>query len=141
ESALADYTEACRLDPENAQAHQFAGVAYAKVGKVPQALASLTEGLRLAPSNARLRAHRAVVYQTAGEPDRALDDFAGAVRLEPRYAAAYAYQRGLHQASRGDHLLAVADYTVALQLDPSNPAVEEAREQALRAYQVRPRPA
>ena len=50
DKAVADYTEAIRLDPKYRQAYTNRGVAYAKSGDDPKAIADFTEAIALSPN-------------------------------------------------------------------------------------------
>jgi len=137
-AALADLSETLRLDPNNARAYYLRGSAHAKQGDSSRALADLTEALRLEPDHARAWAHRSAAFRLAGHHDRALSDMAHAVRLDPGFAVAYCNQRGAVHYGRRHFEQAVADFTIALLLDPDNLAVHEARDHALRKLRLRP---
>jgi Flp pilus assembly protein TadD len=51
----ADFTEALRLDPDDAMTYFIRGVVYAGKGDLDQARADFTESLRLAPNNVYVR--------------------------------------------------------------------------------------
>ena len=52
EKAIADYTEAIRLDPKDAKAYYNRGVAYGEKGERDKAIADFTEAIRLNPKMA-----------------------------------------------------------------------------------------
>jgi regulator of sirC expression with transglutaminase-like and TPR domain len=81
--AIADFTEAIRLDPTNAAAHGNRGNAYLAAGQNSRAVADYTEAIRLDPANpgryvARARANQALDW------DRAVADFEEAIRRDPK---------------------------------------------------------
>ena len=53
DKALADLTEAIRLDPKLAQAYLCRGEAYSEKGEHGKAIADITEAIRLEPKNAK----------------------------------------------------------------------------------------
>ncbi len=138
--ALADFEEARRLEPHNPRAHELTGLLEVRLGKPQQALASLTRSLRLDPDCARAYANRAVIYQSLKRHEEALDDLAHATRLSPRYASAYCLSRGQAHAAGGNHVHALADFAVVLQLEADNVAAREAYERALEAFRSQPQP-
>ncbi len=52
DKAVADYTEAIRLDPENAVAYRTRGVAYDNLEEYDRALADLTQAIQLDSNDA-----------------------------------------------------------------------------------------
>src|SRR4029077_14037182 len=55
--AIADYTEAIRLDPKNVNAYGHRGVTYRDKGDLDLAIADFTEVIRLVPKGAHGYAH------------------------------------------------------------------------------------
>ena len=72
DSALADYTEAIRLDPDFAQAYYERGIVHFERGNTDEALADYTEAIRLNPGFANAYFNRTYVRA-------ARHDFRGAV--------------------------------------------------------------
>ena len=52
DKAIADYSEAVRIDPNNAKAYYDRGLAYRSNGKRDKAIADFSEAIRLDPNNA-----------------------------------------------------------------------------------------
>jgi tetratricopeptide (TPR) repeat protein len=77
ERAIADLTEAIRLDPSLAGAHMNRGNAYAANNDPGRALRDLCQAIRLDPNDAAVYESRARVYS-------ALNDWANALRDEER---------------------------------------------------------
>ena len=116
--ALADYSEAIRLVPTNAQAFFGRGVAYAKKGDLDGAITNYTEVIRLEPRNALALANRGNDYFKKRDFDRAVADFNEANQLEPnKFAWAYC-NRGLAKLKKNDSS-GNADIEKARALDPS----------------------
>jgi tetratricopeptide (TPR) repeat protein len=88
--ALADFSEAIRLDPSRGGADDVGGIYN----------------------------NRANVYISKGDYDRAIADCNDSVRINPRYALAY-NTRGNAYAKKGDYERAIADYNEAIRLGPS----------------------
>ena len=139
--AVDDLTRALAIDPHHVHAFFLRGVANAKTGRVSQALADLNTVIRMDPKHSRAFAQRAMVLRDAQQHAHAVNDMAHAARLNSRYAAAYCEQLAIFHGANGEHERAVADYSVALLLDPKNRAFREAKEQAWRAFQDRLRTA
>src|SRR5262249_16606501 len=132
--------EALRLSPNAAQAYYLRGVAHWKLSAPSQAVADLTEAIRLDPEHARAYAQRAAIRRATRRHELALEDLAHAVRLDTQSAGGYVSRRAVTRARGGQFAWAVADYPIALLLDPENAAARSARERAWKAYLTRPRP-
>src|SRR6516164_8432899 len=97
--AIADLSEAIRLDPKYAEAYYLRGVSYRNKGDLARAISDYSETIRLAPKVAaahpetiiRRLAHynRGSAYGNKGDFDRAIADFSEAIRLNPKSPEAY----------------------------------------------------
>ena len=94
DKALADYSEAIRLNPKLAEAYDNRGNVYQNKGAHDKALQ---------------RPH-----------DKALADYDEAIRLNPAFTMAY-NDRGYSHNAKGDHDQALADYAEAIRLKPNSP--------------------
>jgi tetratricopeptide (TPR) repeat protein len=117
DDAIADFTEAVRLDPNCAPAYIGRGRAWARRHYRDRELADYSEALRIEPNNASYRVARGDSWSAQGRHDSAMEDYNEALRLAPNNPA--------YWVSRGNewrrHLKlddAIADYTRATQLDP-----------------------
>jgi tetratricopeptide (TPR) repeat protein len=137
--AIEDFSRTLRAEPLNAHAFYMRGVAYLKHDDPRQAVVDLTEAIRLDPNHARAYAQRAAIRQATGLHELALSDLAHAARLDAQLAPAYCRQLGVVHAAMGQYEWAVADYTLALSLDPDNAAARQGRESAWQAYLKAPR--
>jgi len=81
ERAIADFSEAIRLDPKNANAYRVRGFTYFFKCDYDSAIADYTEAIRLDPTNAAAYYWRARAYLAKGQPAAAERDFAQAKRL------------------------------------------------------------
>ena len=116
--AVADYTEAIRLDPKNAVPFNNRGNAYKYKDDLDRAIADLSEGIRLNPKYALAFRNRGLANDAKGERDRAIADYSEAIRLDPKYAVAF-NSRGIAYNAKGDQDRAIADYSEAIQLNPA----------------------
>ena len=89
--AIADYTEAIRLDPKHAKAYNNRALAYDAKGDFDKAIADLTEAIKADPNYAQAHRNRGVVYGEKGDRDKMIADFTEAIRLDPELC------RGLSQ--------------------------------------------
>ena len=79
--AIRCFTEAIRLDPQNANAYIFRGLAYSDTGDQDKAIADCTEAFRIKPDFGPAFDTRGKAYLKRGETEKAEADFAEAKRL------------------------------------------------------------
>ncbi|MDR0475675.1 MAG: tetratricopeptide repeat protein, partial [Treponema sp.] len=115
--AIADFSLAIRLDPNDASAYNTRGIAYGVKGDFDRAVADFNEAIRLDPNYAAAYSNRGVAYGEKGDFDRAVADSSLAIRLDPNDAGAY-NSRGVAYEAKGDFDRAVADRTEARRLGP-----------------------
>jgi tetratricopeptide (TPR) repeat protein len=138
--AIAELTEAVRLDVDEPLAYVYRSQALQRRGKAKEAVSDCNRAVQLAPNlalayAARARAHVALSTSTNGkitgtwrnffkekngEPEFAcaVADCKKALELEPTLAAAY-YARGVMCVFvKDDYPAAIAEITEAIQLDP-----------------------
>jgi tetratricopeptide (TPR) repeat protein len=118
DSAIADFTEAIRLDPKDASGFARRGTAYNVKKDYDRAIADFTEAIRLDPKYAPPAFNgRGMAYNEKKDYDRAIADFTEGIRLDPKYA--YAFNgRGMAYIEQKDYDRAIADFTEAIRLDP-----------------------
>jgi tetratricopeptide (TPR) repeat protein len=117
--AIADFTQAIRLNPDYAKAYLERGNAYDGKGDYDRAIADYTQAIRLDPDDAEAYNDRGIAYRNKGDYDRAIADFTQAIRLDPDYALAYNNQ-GLAYYNKGDYDRAIADFTQRIRLNPND---------------------
>jgi tetratricopeptide (TPR) repeat protein len=118
--AIADNTEAIRLDPGYANAYVGRGAAYALERYFDRALTDFNEAIRLDPNYANAYSARGRAYASKGEFDRALSDYNEAIRLDPNGTRAY-YNRGDLYRVKGDFDRAIGDFNEAIRVEPTKP--------------------
>ena len=130
--AIGDFSEALRLEPEDAQAYYNRGIMYSDKGDdvrySDRAIADFTEALRLDPKFANAYGNRGLVYASKGDLDRALADYNEALNIRP--GAVDYYNRGNAHFAKGDLNRAITDYNDAIRLDPKYDDVYLARGRA-----------
>lgn len=120
--ALADYSEAIRVEPKSPLAFLGRGVLLAsRKRSYDRAIEDFTKVLAIEPDNVDALVARGNAYSHLGDNGRALVDLDRAVMLAPRDSQALVV-RGLAQNRRGATQLALRDYDAALQIDPKNAA-------------------
>jgi tetratricopeptide (TPR) repeat protein len=113
--AIADYSEAIRLDPNLAVAYYYRGLAYAYDEEHDRAMADFSEAISLDPKYMLAYAGRGASYAYKNEHHRAIEDYGVAIRLDPKYAMAYK-NRALAYRQIGRDDLARADEMAAQRL-------------------------
>jgi tetratricopeptide (TPR) repeat protein len=114
--ALADATEAIRLDPKNAASWVLQGSIQRQRGDAEKVAACAEAALQLDPGCADAYCLRAMVRQDAGDRERALEDYARAIELNPGCGDAY-NNRALLLWQLHDSDRVIDDATACLRLD------------------------
>jgi Caspase domain/Tetratricopeptide repeat len=83
DEAIADLTEAIRLDPSNSTYLSNRGRAYNAKKEYDRAILDLNESIRLNPANSLPYWNRAISYENKRERDTALADWRTTLRLDP----------------------------------------------------------
>lgn len=117
--AIADYSEAIRLDPNYAVAYNNRGVAYRDKGDLNGAIADYSGAIVLDPNYAFAYGNRGIAYFDENDFDRAIADFNKVIMLDPKSAAAYR-NRGIVYFYYGNPAKALADVSQASELEPKN---------------------
>jgi Zn-dependent protease/Tfp pilus assembly protein PilF len=86
EQAVAEYTEALRLQPNWREVLNQRGIAYGKLGSDDLAVADYSAAIALAPGLARQYLNRALAYCRMRRYDLAIADYQEAVRRDPTFA-------------------------------------------------------
>ena len=79
--AVADYSEAIKLNPTYQFAWNNRGTAYAALEDYPNAIGNYTEAMRLDPKDADPVGNRGLAYEKQGKLELAMADFRAAVAL------------------------------------------------------------
>jgi tetratricopeptide (TPR) repeat protein len=125
--AIADYTDAIRIEPGYVLAFYSRGIAYFNRRDYDRAVADYTVALRLAPGDVLALQNRGHAYQAKQDFDRAIADYSEAIRIEPRFAWGY-NDRCYARAIAGRELQqALADCNEALRLMPNDVHVLDSR--------------
>ncbi len=130
ESAIADYSEAIRLDPKHAPYYLARGNAQEKKGDYESAIADYSKAIRLDPKHAPYYCARGNAQDYKGDYESAIADYSEAIRLFPKELHPY-YMRASTRRRKGDLKGAIADYKQYLDLGggsaPTDQAVVEMR--------------
>jgi tetratricopeptide (TPR) repeat protein len=118
--AVADYSEAIRLDPKYAFAFGNRARTHRSLGNLDQAIADFNKSLEINPNNANDFNGRGVVYLDRQAYEKAIADFSEAIRLNPKFTLALS-NRCRARAMIDDQMQqALADCDHALLLDRSD---------------------
>ena len=115
--AIAQYEEALRVKPDDAEYHLNLGSALAGEGRTPEAIAQYTTALRLEPDYAEAHYNLGNALARAGRREEAIAQYGAALRLKPDYAEAHS-NLGNALASAGRRQEAIAQLEKALSLKP-----------------------
>jgi tetratricopeptide (TPR) repeat protein len=117
--AIADHSEAIRLNPRLSYAFAARGYAYVERGELEKGLVDLTESIRLDPNSDSAYYNRGLLLNRRGEFSDALMDFDEAVRCSPERADRLV-ARGLCYFAMNDFDRALASFDGATAAEPSN---------------------
>ena len=83
EKALADFTKAIELKPEDADFYLSRAVAYLELGETERGLQDFDAAVALRPDDPGLRFNRGLIREQLGQDEAARSDFARAYALAP----------------------------------------------------------
>jgi tetratricopeptide (TPR) repeat protein len=106
--AIADYSEAIRLDPTLYPPLINRGLAYFDNNDYGRAITDFSEAIRLNPKHALAFFNRGYVYAIRGDTDRAIADLSEAIRLDSSYTRSFLW-RGYVNSILGNYDAATSD--------------------------------
>jgi tetratricopeptide (TPR) repeat protein len=115
EEQLTFYTEAIRLNPNDANAFNNRGLAQQAKGDLDAAIRDYIEAIRLNPNDAEAFNNRGNAQQAKGDLDAAIRDYDEAIRLNPDSARVF-YNRGLIWQQKDQASAAISDFQKYLDL-------------------------
>ena len=116
-AALADYSNAIRLAPDDAPAYYGRANLRAGMGDIKGAFADYSQALALNPDYTLAYYYRGGIYAEQGSLEKARADYDQSLNRDPSLAVAY-NNRGTVRYRLGDANGAVLDYGLALQQNP-----------------------
>jgi len=119
DSAIREFTEAIRLDPNYTDAYNNRGIACANKNDYNSAIVNFTQVIRLNPNYAIAYYNRGLAYHNQNDYNRAIADYSEAIRINSNNADAY-YSRGIAYHNKHDYDRAIVDYNVAIRINPNN---------------------
>jgi tetratricopeptide (TPR) repeat protein len=124
--AVAAYTAALELSPDNPEIWIDRAEAYASAANYWEAIDDLNRAVELDRRRVDAYTFRAAAYRLVNETGLAMEDANKAVELNPRLADAWLERAILHRL-RSDVPAARRDFLQVLTLDPDGPAGDAAR--------------
>lgn len=115
--ALADLSEAIRLNPSEGPLYINKGLVRVRLNDLAGAIADYSEAIRLNPKSAIGYNGRGHAHLVIGEEEKAIADFSAAIALNPAGATTY-NNRGLAYSKSGEPDRAIEDFTAAITINP-----------------------
>jgi tetratricopeptide (TPR) repeat protein len=119
DNAIAEFTEAIKLNPNNAVFYFNRGIAYYRKNDYDNAIENFTNAIQLNSDDANFYYNRGRAYYEKKDYDNAITDYTNAIRLNPDYTNAY-NSRGLTYNKKEDYDSAIKDFIMAIQLNPNS---------------------
>ena len=123
--AIADYSEAIKIDPHDAPAYARRGMAWTEKGEFDSATADLTEAIKIDPNDGFGFAQRGLtqfkkrLITKKGGWEPAISDYSEAIRLDPNAVGLYG-SRGVAYSNNRQYDLAVPDCKEVIRREPNN---------------------
>jgi serine/threonine protein kinase/Flp pilus assembly protein TadD len=130
--AIADCTEAIRLNPRDTRAWAARGEAHRLAEQFDRAIADCTEAIRIDPTCAEAYVTRGTAHRIKGDHAQAIADCTEAIRLNRGNVTAW-YNRAESYRMKNDHERAIDDCTMVIRLDPMHAMAHGTRGASLRA--------
>jgi tetratricopeptide (TPR) repeat protein len=88
QEAIAQFTQAIKLDPNYTDAYNNRGNAYYDLDDYDKAIADYAQAIKIDPGDADAYNNRGIAYHNLGDYDKAIADYAQAIKLDPNLAQA-----------------------------------------------------
>jgi hypothetical protein len=105
-------------DPEDAEACNQRGIAYARQGEYQAAIAEFTRAIRRDPTSADAFYNRALVSIEIGNIGQGASDLGTVIEIRPGFVEGYVH-RGRLYVAMNEPDKAIADFTEAIDIDPN----------------------
>ncbi len=116
-AAVEDFTRAVDVDPTNALAYYYRGIAFEDLDDPYSAIEDYTKAIEINPSYAEAYNNRGCLMVKEGDYEEAIKDFTKAIKIKPDYATAY-FNRGNAWIGLAEYSNAIKDFKRAIELDP-----------------------
>ncbi len=129
DGAIAAYSAAHEIAPQNANIVNARGIAYSYKGEYERALADYDLSLQLRPTFSSAYNNRGLIFMRRGEFQRALDEFNLALKHASNDQSRYLhhYNRGRLHGLLKAYDASLADFAEAQRFNPDNPQVRSYR--------------
>ena len=118
-AAVADCTEAIKLNADDPRFWLDRGLAWARQGRYDRSIPDYTEAIRLKPDYAIAYNNRGVDHRKTKQWDKSIADFRMVVKLKPDHSRAYWHLANLY-VFRKDYKNAIAIFTESLKRFPKD---------------------
>jgi len=139
--ALEDYEAGIALDPDDWTLYSGRGNAHNELGDWLSAIDDFNKALALNPEGATLFNNRGVAKAKSGDFEGGFQDLSKSLELDPQYTESF-YSRAQVRQMMKDWRGSASDWDEVLRLlptsDPRRPAVQKARDEALRMAEKKP---
>ena len=119
DQAIADFTEAIRLNADDAESYNRRGNAFISKEDYDSAIADFTKAIQLNPQHANAYRNRGFAQFRKGYWIEAIDDYNQAIRLDPQQADAYC-KLGIVYFEKDDFQRAIVNFNMAIRFNSNN---------------------
>ena len=120
QGAIADYTKAIEINPQEAIPYYYRGDAKFNLQDYQGAIADYTKAIEMNPEYADAYNNRGIVKRYLKDYKGAIADYTKAIEINPQDVGAYT-NRGIAKNGLKDYQGAIADYNKALEINPKDP--------------------
>jgi tetratricopeptide (TPR) repeat protein len=117
--AIVAYTEAIKIDPNNAVAYNYRGNLRFDLGDKQGAIQDYNQAIKINPNYDEAYNNRGWAKSALGDKQGAIQDYNQAIQINPNYDYNYSF-RGVAKYELGDKQGAIQDYNQAIQINPNN---------------------
>lgn len=134
ELAINAFTKAIELDPVNALAYDYRGIAHGKNYEWNESIADCSRAINIEPEYEGGYNNRGLAFYKTGRLDEAMEDYCQAIELAPHVAIFY-NNRGLVHFHKGHYREAISDYNRAFRrARKAEPIIQDLYNQRGEAY-------
>jgi len=116
--AIVAYTEAIKIDPNNAVAYNYRGTLRSDLGEKQGAIQDYNQAIKINPNYSEAYNNRGNAKSALGDKQGAIQDYNQAIQIDPNSDLAY-YNRGNAKDDLGEKQGAIQDYNQAIQINPN----------------------
>ncbi|BCL34722.1 tetratricopeptide repeat-containing serine protease family protein [Nostoc sp. MS1] len=118
QEAIANFTQAIRLNPKYTQAYIGQGIARSRLKDYQGAIADFTQAIRLNPKYTQPYIGRGIARSRLGDYQGAIADYSTAIKINPENVTVYGLRGSIHLKLK-DYQRAIADFSSAIKIDPN----------------------